>query len=195
MSTGSGKRPDDGMATIDDLLQLPEEDRYELVDGELVPKEAASGRHGRAQARLSARLDPFDRRTGGPGELGGWWFATEALVDFGVRQKRRPDVAGWRRERLPMPPAEVPIVVIPDWICEIVSASNASTDTLVKMNLYHQARVPHNWLLDPRDETLTVYRHTPEGYLRVTGAGRGERLRAEPFEAIELSISAFFGDD
>jgi Uma2 family endonuclease len=63
------------------------------------------------------------------------------------------------------------------------------------MRLYHQARVPHSWLIDSIAETLAVYRDTPDGYLNVLIAERGERVRAEPFAAIELPVGVFFGDD
>lgn len=175
---------------------MPEEDRYELVDGELLPKEAARGTHGRAQGEVYHTLTPYRRGSGGPPERpGGWWFAVETLIQFDARQVRKPDVSGWRRERMPQMPDEVPITLIPDWIGEILSPTNASTDTVVKMRLYHRSHVGHYWLIDPRDETLTVYRWTEEGYLYVLGAQRGERVRAEPFEAIDLQVGVLFGDD
>lgn len=191
MSAAALPRP----GTVDDLLALPEDRRCELIDGELVEKEGASGRHGSAQSTLAGLLLPFRRRGGPPDEPGGWWFATEVLIDLGPRQAYRPDVAGWRRERLPAPPEAVPIRVRPDWICEILSPRNASNDTVRKMNGYHRAEVPHYWLLDPMAETLTVYRWTADGYLRVLGAARGEKIHAEPFALIELSVGLFFDDD
>lgn len=195
MSTSTARKAP-GSATIEDLLAMPEEGRYELVDGELLPKEAARAAHGRAQTRLGASLDPFHRRPGGPPDRpGGWWFASEVLIQFTPRQIRRPDVAGWRRERMPELPTDLPVAVIPDWICEILSSSNSSNDTITKMNLYQQVQVRHYWLLDPQQETLTVYRWTPEGYLRVLGAQRGDRVHAEPFDAIEIAVGVYFGDD
>lgn len=194
--SAEGPRPP-SPAAVADLLALPEEDRYEIVDGELVPKEAARGEHGHAQLRVGRLLGPFDRRPGGPPDRpGGWWFASEVLVEFTPRQVRRPDVVGWRRERVAERPTGVPVRAIPDWICEILS-SNRSKDVVDKMNLYHRAEVGHYWVLDPHPdaETLSVYRWTPEGYLHVGAAGRGERLRAEPFEAIELAVGVFFGDE
>src|SRR5207302_5769689 len=99
------------VATIADLLAIPEAHRrHEVVDGVLVEKEAASGRHGAAQARLSRTLGPYDRRPGGRWP-GGWWFASEVEIQFEDTQVFRPDIAGWRRERLPELPAEVPILV------------------------------------------------------------------------------------
>jgi hypothetical protein len=38
-------------------------------------------------------------------------------------------------------------------------------------------------------------RHTPEGYLTILRAERGEVVRAEPFDAIELAVGTLFGDD
>src|SRR5262245_38145763 len=96
-------------ATIADLLAIPEAQRHhEIIDGNLVEKEAASGRHGAAQVRLSRKLGPYDRRPGGRWP-GGWWFATEVEVELGTNDVFRPDVSGWRRERMERLPAEVPI--------------------------------------------------------------------------------------
>jgi Uma2 family endonuclease len=176
---------------------MPEEDRYEIVDGDLVPKEAARVLHGQAQLAIGQCLrGPFNRRGGGPpGRPGGWWLASEVLIQFAPAEIRRPDAAGWRRERMPEPPTGTPLLLVPDWICEIVSPTNAATDTITKMRLYHEANVRHYWLLDPGPETLAVYRHSPDGFVHVLGARRGDRVRAEPFDAIELQVGVFFGDD
>jgi Uma2 family endonuclease len=55
--------------------------------------------------------------------------------------------------------------------------------------------VPHYWILDPAEETLAVYRWTPEGYTEILSAERGERVRAEPFDAIPLQVGFLFGDE
>lgn len=184
-------------ATLADLLAIPEETRHhEIVDGELVEKEAASGKHGRAQVRLSRRLGPYERRPGGRWP-GGWWFASEAEILLSDRDVFRPDVAGWRRERLAEPPDEVPITVRPDWVCEILS-SNRRNDLIKKKRVYHRHQVGHYWLVDPLEQTLMVYRWSPDGYIDVLSADATERVRAEPFDAIELvvgSLSAEFDDD
>jgi Uma2 family endonuclease len=182
------------MATVADLLAIPEEHRrHELIDGVLVEKEAASGRHGRAQVRVARRLGPYDRRPGGRWP-GGWWFATEVEIQLSETQVFRPDVLGWRRERMPEMPVEVPIVMTPDWICEILS-SNRRNDIVTKKRAYHEHHVGHYWLLDPSDETLTVYRWHTDGYVELLVAERHETVRAEPFDAIELRVAVLFGDD
>jgi Uma2 family endonuclease len=181
-------------ATIADLLAIPEEyRRHEIIDGVLVEKEAASGRHGAAQVRLSRRLGPYDRRPGGRWP-GGWWFATEVEIQFADTQVFRPDIAGWRRERLDVLPSEVPITVTPDWICEILS-TNKRNDLIKKKRAYHLHQVRHYWLVDPVDETLAVYRWHSDGYVEVLIAERQDLVRAEPFDAIKLGVGVLFGDD
>jgi Uma2 family endonuclease len=96
---------------------------------------------------------------------------------------------------MPERPTGTVVTVRPDWICEIVSQSHASDDTVRKKRIYHQHQVPHYWLLDPVRETLSVLRWSPDGFIEVLSAMRGERVRAEPFDAIELSMGVFFGDD
>lgn len=181
-------------ATIADLLAIPEDRRrHEIVDGVLVEKEAASGRHGGAQGRLFRRLGPYDRRPGGRWP-GGWWFATEVEVLFEDTQVFRPDVAGWRRERMAELPADVPITVRPDWICEVLS-KNKRNDLIKKKRVYHRHQFSHYWIVDPVEETLAVYRWHADGFVEVLIADRDERVRAEPFDAIELPVGVLFGDD
>ena len=183
-----------GSSTLEDLLALPEEGRgFEVIDGEIVQKDAASGRHGGAQGRVFRFLGPFDRRPGGR-TPGGWIFGTEVHVFFDAHNTLVPDVAGWRRERLAELPAEVPVRVIPDWTCEVLS-TNKRNDLVKKKRVYHEQRVQNYWIVDPKEETLAVYRWSPEGYIEVLITERGERVRAEPFEAIELLVGVFFGDD
>jgi Uma2 family endonuclease len=189
MSQPAGRR-----FTIDDLLAIPEEKRrHEIIDGQLVEKEAASGKHGGAQVRVSRALGPYDRRPGGRWP-GGWWSASEAEVQFAPDEVYRPDVAGWRRDRLLELPSVVPIVVRPDWVCEILS-TNKRNDLVRKKRGYHRFGVPHYWIIDPAEESLSVNRWTAEGYLEVLAADRSDRVRAEPFDAIELRVGSLFGDD
>jgi Uma2 family endonuclease len=184
-----------GAKTIEDWLALPADARVELIDGDFVEKALPTLEHGRAQGHTAGLISvAFDRRLGGPRGPGGWWIATEVDVLLDGRIYR-PDLAGWRRERAPQVPKERPVALRADWLCEIVSESNRATDTVTKLRRYHQAGVPHYWILDQLDSTLTVYRYTSDGYLVAVRAGARERVRAEPFEAIELDVSVLLGED
>ena len=64
-------------------------------------------------------------------------------MELGEHDVYRPDVAGWRRERLPELPAEAVVAVRPDWVCEILSPSNTRNDLLKKLRIYQRSGVPH----------------------------------------------------
>ncbi|MBS2017650.1 MAG: Uma2 family endonuclease [Deltaproteobacteria bacterium] len=183
-------------ATAADFWRIPEGERFhELYAGELVRKATPTGEHGDAQAGVvGAVRSPFQRRPGSGGP-GGWWIATEVEVELETGDVVRPDVVGWRRERAAERPTGTPVKIRPDWVCEVVSPENAKNDTVKKLRLYHQVAIPHYWLVDPRDATLTVMRWSADGYVTLMRAERGEIVRAEPFDAIALEVGTLFGDD
>lgn len=183
-------------ATEADFFAIPEEERFhELLAGEIVHKTQPSGRHGAAQLRLGRSIGPYDRRPDDPDGPGGWRFASEVEVRLHADVIVRPDVAGWRRERLPTFPETSPIDVRPDWVCEILSRSNAVRDLWEKLRLYHQAGIAHYWVLDPDRRTLRVHRFTEPGYQVVLDVGADAVVRAEPFELVALAVVDLFDDD
>ncbi|HEY4116577.1 MAG TPA: Uma2 family endonuclease [Byssovorax sp.] len=184
------------LAGVAEFLAQPEERRVEVVGGQLVEKAAPGMEHGSIQLALGASLLPrFQRGSGDPsgGLPGGWWIAAEVDVCFDEHEVYRPDVAGWRRERMPELSKERPVRLRPDWVCEILSPSNASTDLVDKFRVYERVGVPHYWIVDPERGVLTVYRLERERYAVALNAKVGETVRAEPFDAIELSLSVLFG--
>ena len=189
-------QPAKQLATVADLLALPDAARFhEILDGELVEKAAPSIGHGTSQARITSNLDGPFQRPPGSGGPGGWWIASEVEVLLPSGDVVRPDVLGWRRDAHPRRPEGTPVTAVPEWVCEIVSPDRARDDTVTKLRKYQVALVGHYWILDPRDESLTVHRWTEAGYLVALKADRSERVRAEPFEAIEISVGELFGDD
>ena len=84
-------------ATYEDILNAPRNKVAEILDGELFLSPRPSPRHAVAASRLGMVLGPFDDDPGGPG---GWWILDEPELHFG-EQVVVPDLAGWRRERLP----------------------------------------------------------------------------------------------
>jgi len=186
--------PASGQATIDDFYGLPEDQRFhELIAGEIVEKASPSGEHGDAQAGIVFAVRPF-QRSGGAGPSG-WWIPTEVEVLLETGDIVRPDVVGWRRENCPERPTGFPVKLRPDWICEVISPQRANDDTVKKLRLYHRVGIPYYWLVDTRDSTLTVMRWNESGYITVMRAKRGETIRPEPFEVIQLVLGTLFGDD
>lgn len=181
------------LATFADLAALPDHVRAEVIQGVIVEKASPSAEHGEAQFAFSVVLGRrFQRGTGGRWP-GGWWFGTEIEVEYETNEIYLHDVVGWRRDRVPQRPSGRPIRARPDWTCELLSPSNAKRDLVDKFKVLHANGVPHYWIADPIEQTLIVHRWEARGYLVVLTAAAGEVVRAEPFEAVELRVSALFG--
>ena len=207
----AAKRPNGAgahRATVEDWLRIPEEKRAELIDGRIVYHAFPGVKHGNTQGRLSRLLYPYDRRrtagagggggAGGPPDSpGGWWLSQEVdLLLDGVGC--RPDVVGWRRDRLarvPQPNSQGVITDVPDFICEVLSPSTARYDNVQKQNAYFKAGVPHYWLVDPDSRLLTVLERTERGYLILLNAGPAQTVRAVPFEGVEIPVDELFLDE
>lgn len=175
-------------ATYEDLLALPEHVVGEIVDGELHTSPRPASLHARAMSRIGFELiGPFDKGTGGPG---GWIILDEPELHV-VGQIVVPDLAGWRRERMPELPDATAFELVPDWICEVLSPSTEAFDRSKKMPVYARAGVKHAWLVDPVVKTLEVFRLDGAGW-RLLGTFTEERVRAEPFDALELELASLW---
>lgn len=181
-------------ATFHDLAALGDVSA-EVIHGVIVYKADPSAEHGDAQLALGALLRQHFHRKGGPAGPGGWWLLTDVDVAFAEHEVYRPDIAGWRRDRVLERPTGRPIAVRPDFICEILSESNAATDQVDKFRAYAASSMPFYWIADPGRKILTVYRLEGDGYAVALHAKPGEVVNAPPFEAFALSVGLLFGDD
>ena len=183
MAKDPPKRP----ATYQDLLDLPEHVVGEIIDGELVVSPRPASPHAMAASVLGVDLGgPFMRgHGGGPG---GWVILLQPELHM-VGQVMVPDWAGWRRERMREVPDAPFFELAPDWICEVLSPSTARLDRTRKMHHYARAGVRHIWFVDPTPQTLEVFRLDGEGWRLVLTAAEKDKVRAEPFGAIELDLA------
>ena len=174
-------------ATYEDLLQVPDHLVAEVVDGELLTAPRPTSAHARASSALTQDLGPFDRSQAGPGGPGGWWilFEPELHLNSDILV---PDLAGWRRDRMPVLENVPYFTQAPDWVCEVVSHTTARTDRVRKMPIYARECVGHLWLIDPSARTLEVYRLNENRWVVANTYGDVETVRAEPFETVELDM-------
>ena len=179
------------LTLYDHLMALPEGLTGEILDGQLHTQPRPSGRHALAESSLQSKL--FRGYHEGDDGPGGWWILIEPEIHF-VRDKEVavPDIAGWRRERMPSLPDGHRFEVTPDWVCEILSPSTESKDRRIKMPLYARYGVPHAWLVDPVAKTLEAYQHV-EGAWKAIGAYRGDEVvRIQPFTETAVKLSGLW---
>jgi Uma2 family endonuclease len=142
-------------ATYNDLLELPEIVVGEIVDGTLIATPRPASRHARASSRLGVRLGgAFDSDDGNPG---GWILLDEPELHLG-EDVLVPDMAGWRRHRMPEMPLTPAFDLASDWICEVLSPGTAALDRTQKLPIYAREGVAHAWLVDPIEQTLESFR-------------------------------------
>lgn len=166
----------------------------EVLDGELHLMPRPRRKHAKSATALGAFLvGAFDMGTFGPG---GWRLLFEPELHLGPEPDIVvPDIAGWREGRLVDDPDvdEPYITVVPDWLCEVLSPGTRRVDRMKKMPIYAREAVRHVWLADPETREVEVFRHGPTGFVLVGTFGGDDTVRAEPFEAVEITPAWLWG--
>jgi Uma2 family endonuclease len=176
--------------TIADIDALPSHVKGEIIEGVLYTMTRPRGPHQSTALGIGAELrDPFQRGRGGPG---GWWILPEPGIELPNTPEIAPDLAGWRRERLPALPEDDAIRVVPDWVCEILSPSTRRHNVLVKKPYYARIGVPHHWLVDRAARAITAYRLESGHWVEIGVWGDETEARIAPFEEIALDVSSWW---
>ncbi len=176
-------------ATYADLCAVPENFVAEILEGELYAFPRPAIPHAHVAAVLGGELmGPFHRGRSGPG---GWLILDEPELHFGA-DVLVPDIAGWRRERLPIRPDAAYLTLAPDWLCEVLSPSTETVDRTKKLKVYAREGVGNVWLLDPLLERFEVLRLESQCWSLVAVHEGEAVVRAEPFAAIELELAALW---
>ncbi|MGH8558065.1 MAG: Uma2 family endonuclease [Methylococcales bacterium] len=181
------------LATVDDLLQSADE-RVELINGEIVKRPMARSEHALIQSSISDEVSLFRRKDG----LGGWWIMLEISVKYNEHQCPGHDLAGWRKERVPIRPTGI-MNIIPDWVCEITSSGHERKDLFHNFMLLQRSKVSYYWVISPEDKTLIAYRLV-DGKYHVTFSVECrfeqdiDKARIPPFEEVEFDLKYVFSD-
>ncbi len=179
-----------GPFTVDDYHRmaecgiLGEDDRVELVNGQVVEMSPIGNRHASTVGRLT---ELFGQRKGGQAIL---WVQNP--IRLGRHSEPQPDVC------LPRPradfyggghPEAADILLLVE-----VADTSADYDREVKIPLYARAGVPETWLVNLPTERIEVYRNPgPEGYADVRTAGRGDRLTPLLLDDVTLGVGDILG--
>ncbi len=177
------------LTPYEQLLALPENQVGEIIGGQLyVQQNRPTGPQIAAAGAINSILGlPFQREKTSPG---GWWILAEPEIHF-VRDTEVavPDLAGWRRERMPTIPRDHRFEVVPDWVCEILSPSTAQKDRTLKLPLYARYGVAHAWLVDPQARTLEAFELRDGQWVLLGAIGEDAPVCFPPFAAITFSLA------
>ena len=176
-------------ATYADIEALPANMVGQIVFGVLHAHPRPAPKHARAHTRMTGQLEgPFDRGLGGPG---GWIILTEPELHLGENVVV-PDLAGWRRERMPKLPETAYFDLPPDWVCEVLSPSTARLDRTDKLTVYAEFGVGHVWLIDPDIRTLEVFALSGGKWLLTATFKDADAVAAPPFEVHTFALDVLW---
>jgi len=182
-------------ATYDDLIAVPEHLVAEIIDGELITSPRPAPPRALACSGIGSVL--FDRFNGPPGggalAPGGWWILYEPELHF-RDDVLVPDLAGWRRERMPQLPETAYFTLAPDWLCEVISPSSGRLDRVKKMPVYAREGVGHVWLVDPIARTVEVYRLDGDRWVVEPAPAGDVPVRVAPFAEVEIDPRRWWAD-
>lgn len=189
----SMSQPSHAPPTRADLEALPTGVKGEIIDGVLYAMTRPRPKHQALGTRLAASLEPPFGRGGGAGEEGpgGWWILAEPGIELPRSPEISPDLAGWRRERLPELP-DGPISLVPDWVCEILSPTTRRHNLLIKAPYYASIGVTHLWLVDLDARALLVSRLEGGAWRDLQRFGDERDARVAPFEDVTLDVAGWW---
>jgi len=176
-------------ATHEPLIEIPDHLMRQVITGELVVSPRPANDHAVACSTLGSELlGPFQRGREGPG---GWWIVGKPEMHFGG-DVLVPDLAGWRRTRLPVVERAPFFSITPDWVCEVLSPATVGLDRVRKKRIYAREGVEHVWLVDPVGHTLETYQLQEGRWVELGSWWESDHVRAAPFDAIELELEALW---
>ena len=174
-------------ATYDDLREVPDNYIAEMFDGDLWAFPRPALPHTSAAGALFAEIyKSFHRKN-----PNGWVILFEPELHFG-RDVLVPDLAAWRRTRLPSVPADAYLTLAPDWICEVLSTSTEAIDRGKKLRIYAREGVAHAWLIDPVARSLEVLSLEAGRWRELDRYANEAKVRVAPFDTVELELGALW---
>ena len=177
--------PERRPATYQDVLDAPPHRVAEIVDGVLHVNPRPALPHALATSAIEQSIGAaFQIGRGGPG---GWWIIFEPELHLSD-DILVPDLAGWRRARMPVFPDAPYATLAPDWVCEVLSPSTRKLDLHGKRAVYGREQVGHLWLVDPADRTLEAFELRAGEWVLIATAQDDAPVRIRPFDVVTFSL-------
>ena len=176
-----------GPYTYADYLLTPDDERYELIEGELIMAPAPIPRHQLISAYFVMFLAPFVRNNGL-----GWIFPAPIDVHLSDTNLLQPDIlfVSNERERII---GETNIQGAPDLVIEIASTRTQEHDRTVKRELYERFGVLEYWMVDHVEEAVEVLRLENGKFMSVGVYGRTDTLTTPLLLGLVIDLNEIFG--
>jgi Uma2 family endonuclease len=172
--------------TYADYLNLPEESRYEILDGDLLMSPSPNASHQRIVKKL-ARIFGRLLEDASLGEI----FVAPFDVVLSDTNVVQPDILFISKERASIV-KERAVFGAPDLAVEVLSPATAERDRTVKAKLYARAGVRELWLVDPGSKTIEVLQSGAAGFERKGLAKAGETAQSATLPALRVRLADVF---
>jgi len=177
--------PQPGPHTWDEFVALEDDDRRELIDGELLEVEVPLDIHEYIVCLLGYFLSAWARPLGA-----GFAFASGFKVRISERQGVMPDLQFYRTSNRAAKRTTAGLVGgHPDLVVEIISPSSVPYDRVTKLGYYASIGVPEYWVFDPAARIVERLVLQEDGkYVIAQAAAAAEVFRPESFEGLEIPL-------
>lgn len=183
-------------STIKDLMALPEDEKAELMDGEIIMMAPASIGHSRVSGALTTKITAYvESKEQDPDNPNSWVIIPEAWTYYDRRNSFVHDLAAYLQKDLPKTSKTGAIKSRPVWVCEILSPSNWINDTQHKRVILEKYKVPFYWLVDPIRKAIQVFelKNNSEHYQIIQVVVEKDGMaRLPPFDDLELDLPRIF---
>jgi len=183
------------ITTLQDFLNNYANQNAEYIDGEVFYKALPSGEHAYLSSHLFRILANSFNKKPHPSETGGWWIMSEVSVFFPISGCiLQPDIAGWKRDRVPERPKGYPVRITPDWTCEVCQTTRKK-DTTTVPKVLGENHVPWYWFFDIEVENLQVFKGNDRGRYELMHSVFPDSglVCLEPFQDLKLDCQVLFG--
>lgn len=176
------------------LEKLPDRPRVEIIRGMFAMSPRPRLRHNSVQSRLRRILELAFGETPAGAEQPEWFFAEEAEIKSEVTLTRVvPDISGWRRSTTGWPGLDESLITLmPEWVCEVLSPSNAATDRGAKLEAYGLMGIGWVWIADPQEKTIETFVNIRGQMKPETTAAPGSVIQAPPFASLPVRLDEIF---
>ncbi|MFQ5901966.1 MAG: Uma2 family endonuclease [Thermodesulfobacteriota bacterium] len=172
--------------TYEDYLKTPDDERYELIEGELIMTPSPKTDH----QRISGRIDFALRRFVEENDLGEVFYAP---YDVYLDEENcvQPDILFVSKERLNII-GENNIQGAPDLAVEIVSEGSVYRDVIQKKIIYARSGIKEYWIIAPQEKMVEVYFLKGKGYQLIKTCFYDDTLQSRLLKGFRVELKEIF---